>query len=150
MDGDARRLVNVEEAKLEAYDPIVTQNAQNELYFNPLAMARLDTTVATPTQAIGFELLSEAELAIHFVDPDSNAAVSFKRTANKRTGRCSFSAILALMPYLKVPKGRVTRYPYRIDQLKKGATRFVVLLHEGQSEPSTRRPSKATAVAGRS
>jgi hypothetical protein len=132
----SKKLVNVEEAKLEVYDPIVTLNDRNELYFNPLALTRLEQTVIAPTDGLGFQLLSSRKVALHLVQPGSATAVAFKRPANKRTARCSFSAILALKPFLKVPKGRLTRFPFRIDRLRGGGTRFVILLLEGESEPT--------------
>jgi hypothetical protein len=148
MDADPKKLVNVEEAKLEAYDPVVSQNSRGELYFNPLAMARLDQTVVTPTEAIGYEVLSSSEIAIHFVEPGTDAAVSFKRPSNKRTGRCSFGAILAMKPLFKVPKGRLTLYPFRIDRLADDSTRFVLLLEQGESvltRSYQRRPKRLPA-----
>lgn len=86
MATNSRELVTIEVAKLETYDPVVTQNANNELYFNPLVLTRLDQTVAIPTEAVGYQILSMHEIALYYIEPGHAAAVPFKRSPTKRTG----------------------------------------------------------------
>lgn len=127
MPINPNELVNIEEAKLEAFDAWVTQNSRNELYFNPVAMSTFDKTTPLPTEAIGFKILSEKEIALFFVEP-SDKAVPFKRSKNKRTGRCSFTSIVATRPHLKAPKGRQIRYPFRLDTPMNQPPQFVLIV----------------------
>jgi hypothetical protein len=121
-------LLNIEQTKLETFDAWVTQNSRHQLYFNPLALATFDKTVVTPTEAVGFKILSEKEVALFFVQPGSENSVPFKRSKNKRTGTCSFSPIVARRPYLRVPKGRQMRYPFRLDTPTNGTPVFVLIV----------------------
>ena len=52
------KLMTTEEAHLLETKPVVTQNSQNQLYFNPVALADLDSTVAKPTLFVAFEKLT--------------------------------------------------------------------------------------------
>jgi hypothetical protein len=131
MAVDVNKLVDVEQAKLDKFKAFVTQNSRNELYFNPKAMATFDKTVVTPTEAIGYEFLSDTDIAIYFVEPGTDQSVPFKRPANKRTGRCSFSSILYKKPYLKVGAGRVNRFPFRLELPPTGTTpRFIITIQK--------------------
>lgn len=135
MPVDVSKLVDVEKAKLESYASFVTLNARNELYFNPNAMATLDRTTPVPTEAVGYEILSDDEIAIYFVEPGTDQSVDLKRPDNKRTGRCSFTPILIKRPFLKVRSGRVNRFPFRLDLSMGAAPRFVISI----ARPKVRR-----------
>jgi hypothetical protein len=146
MPVDLNKLVDVEQAKLEKHKPYVTQNSRNELYFNPKAMATFDKTVVTPTEAVGYEILSETEIAIYFVEPGTDQSVSFTRPANKRTGRCSFTPILTTQrSYLKVSTGRVNRFPFRLDVPMGGTPRFVIVIKKPKIARTNKGKSKALA-----
>lgn len=144
MTQPERRWIIPSEAVLQGYEPMVIQNSRNELYFNPRAMAALDSTTAYPTDALGFAWLSEKELEVRFVDPDADMAVPFRRSNNRRTGCCGFGTVLVLMPLLRTQKGRQTLYPYRVDTLKGGTKRFVLLIGSPKLVPVVGRRRRAS------
>lgn len=146
MPVDPDKLLSTDEAKFLQTQPIVTQNSQNQLYFNPVSMSAFDSVVATPTPYVGYEPLSETEIIVHHIETLVKGAVRIRRSKNKRTGTCSFGPVLAETPYLRVAKGRQNQYKYRIDDLPDGTQRFVLLIKKPTVVPVDPRHAKAAAT----
>lgn len=140
------KLMSTEEIKFQQTKPIITQNAQNQLYFNPVAMADFDSVVVTPTPFVGFEPLTETEIIIHHIPTLITGAIRLRRSKNKRTGTCSFGPVLAENPHLRVGTGRQNAFKYRIDTLEDGAKRFVLLIAKPDVLPTPERSRKAAAT----
>jgi hypothetical protein len=121
----------------ERVDRALRLNTYNQLYANPVVMAALDATCTRRTaKHLLYDQLSETEVALHWVEKGTEGALSVKRQGN--SGLFSFGIVLALYPALHVPRGRIRRIPYRVDETPEGAL-FVLELDRTEVVLSKRR-----------
>jgi hypothetical protein len=130
-----------QQIRQERVDRALRLNAQSQLYANPVVMAALDATCTRRTaKHLLYDQLSETEVALHWVEKGTEGALAVKRQGN--CGLFAFGTVLALYPALHVPRGRIRRIPYRVDETPEGAL-FVLALDRTEVVLSRRRQADA-------
>jgi hypothetical protein len=127
-----------EAIRLELFDPALRLMPNGQVYGNPLVMAALDST-ETPTGHLVYDRRGGTLVALLWVKRGSPGAVPVRRRPpEERTGVWRFGPILARYPALKVDRGWVRRFPFRVED-----GLFLIDLAENEVVPSKRKRRKA-------
>lgn len=105
----------LEEIQLGLFDPALRLTKKGQVYANPLVMGALNG-VASATGFLGYSLRGESTVILRWVQKGTRGAVKVRRKDGERTAIWSFGPVLALYPDLKVEKGYVRRFPFRVEE----------------------------------
>lgn len=111
------RPIILDEIQLGLFDPAVRLTAKGQLYGNPLVMGVLEKT-ASSTGYLVFGRRGESTIVLQWSEKKAPGAVKVRRRNGERTATWTFGPVLALFPMLKVEKGYVRRFPFRVEDGK--------------------------------
>lgn len=117
-------------------------NSRNQVSFNPPSFAALLLCNDPPTTWAAFEQIDDHHWACDLVENGTPGAVKLQRAKNENTAHCSFGAVLAERPDLKVEVGRQRLIPWTIDNSE---NRFILELDKEENIPAPKRGKKKEA-----
>ncbi|HLO03237.1 MAG TPA: hypothetical protein VK191_09020 [Symbiobacteriaceae bacterium] len=119
-------------------------NSRGQASFNPPSYRALESCNQPPAGLFAaFDKINDRLWACDLVAKGTDGAVVLQRSKNNKTARCSFGAVLAERPDLKVEAGRQRKIPWYID---KAENRFILQLDLEENIPAPKRGKKKVSL----
>lgn len=138
MPRDGKYVVAKEVRDAEKPHAVIV-DARGQISFNPPTFAALLACNNLPPLWAAFGPINDQQWACDLVEKGTPGAVKVHRSTSENTARCSFGAVLAERPDLKVESGRQRVIPWTIDAKE---NRFILQLDQEENIPAPKRGSK--------
>lgn len=118
-------------------------NSRDQVSFNLPSLGALLSCNQPPYLFAAFDKINDRQWACDLVPKGTAGCVVFRRSKNNNTGSCSFGAVLAERPDLKVEVGRQRMIPWMIDTAE---NRFILLIDKAENIPAPKRGKKKVSL----